>query len=500
MGLSFENYETDGFYDELFQADGSPRACALPLISRINELAPEEILRRQRAAEASFLTNGITFAVYGDERGADKIIPFDIIPRIIEPEDWTRLETGLKQRTHALNLFLSDIYGERKCVRDKVVPESLVSTCSAYRPQMQGFTPPRGVWAHITGTDLVRDKDGAFYVLEDNMRCPSGASYVLQNRQILKRTFPQVFARCSIRPVDEYCAKLRAALEYMAPDSAQSPKAVVLTPGVCNSAYYEHSFLSQQMGIELVAGGDLVAKDSKIYARTTRGLVQVHVIYRRIDDEFLDPLVFRKDSSIGVPGLIEAYKAGNVALCNAPGCGVADDKAIYAYVPQIVKYFLGEEPLIPNVPTFVCENPLHLKHVLANLDKMVVKAVSESGGYGMLVGPHATSEKREEFRAKLLANPRNYIAQPLISLSRVPTIAGDKFAGRHVDLRPYIVQGEDIFVLPGGLTRVALREGSVVVNSSQGGGGKDTWVIAPNEKAPEQGQARQWIQQQQQQQ
>jgi len=496
--MNFAHYDTEGYYDELFQSDGTPRSGATALIGRINELPDGELERRQHAAEAAFLTSGITFAVYGDERGMDKIIPFDVIPRIVEAADWERLERGLKQRTAALNCFLTDIYNDKKILRDKVVPESLIASCPAYRKQCEHFTPPRGIWAHITGTDLVRDRDGSFYVLEDNMRCPSGVSYVLQNRQILKRTFPMVFEHCAIRPVDEYCTKLREALEYLAPDDVKDPHVVVLTPGIYNSAYYEHSFLSQQMGVELVTGNDLVVRDHRVFARTTRGLMPVHVIYRRLDDDFLDPQCFRPDSTLGVPGLIDAYQHGNVALANAPGCGVADDKAIYAYVPQIIRYYLGEDAIISNVPTFVCEDPKHLQHVVNNLDKMVVKAASESGGYGMLVGPHATARQREEFKAKILANPRNYIAQPMIALSRVPTVADGKFAGRHVDLRPYILQGKETYVLPGGLTRVALRPGSIVVNSSQGGGCKDTWVIAANERAPEQGQARQWVQQQQQ--
>ena len=498
--MDFKNYKTEGFFDELFQSDGKARPGAMALVNRINELPPGELQRRQAAAEAAFLTNGITFAVYGDERGMDKIIPFDVIPRIVEAHDWERLERGLKQRTAALNLFLTDIYGGKKILRDKVIPESLIKTCAAYRPQCENFIPPKGIWAHITGTDLVRDTDGTFYVLEDNMRCPSGVSYVLQNRQILKRTFPQVFEHCSIRPVDEYSSKLRETLEFLAPDGLHNPRVAVLTPGIYNSAYYEHSFLSQQMGVELVTGNDLVVRDKKVYARTTKGLVGVDVIYRRIDDDFLDPQCFRPDSTLGVPGLMEAYKSGNVALANAPGCGVADDKAIYAFVPKIIKYYLNEDEILPNVPTFVCEDHKQMKHVLANISKMVVKAASESGGYGMLVGPHATEKEREEFKKKVEANPRNYIAQPMIALSRVPTIADGGFSGRHVDLRPYILQGKDIYVLPGGLTRVALRKNSVVVNSSQGGGCKDTWVIAPNDKAPEQGQARQWVQQQQQQQ
>lgn len=495
--MKFGSYDTEGFYDELCYPNGLPRPTAETLFKRINELPDGELARRQRAAEAAFYDNGITFAVYGAKEGKDKIIPFDLIPRIVPAEDWRHLEAGLKQRTQALNCFLTDIYNDQKILRDKVVPESLVNTCVAYREQCRNFLPPRGIWAHVTGTDLVRDTDGTFYVLEDNMRCPSGVSYVLQNRQILKRTFPQVFERCSIRPVDEYCARLRAALEYLAP-AVEKPKVVVLTPGIYNSAYYEHSFLAQQMGVDLVEGSDLVVQDRKVYARTTKGLVQVHVIYRRVDDDFLDPLCFRPDSCLGVAGLMEAYKAGNVALANAPGCGVADDKAIYTFVPDIIRYYLGEDAILPNVPTFVCEREREMKHVLANLDKMVVKATSESGGYGMLVGPKASAAEREAFREKILANPRNYIAQPMISLSRVPCIVNGGFEGRHVDLRPYIVQGEDIYVQPGGLTRVALKKGSVVVNSSQGGGCKDTWVIAENAHAPEQGQARQWMEQQQQ--
>lgn len=495
--MKFGNYNTEGFYDELCLPDGTPRAAAEPLFTRINELPDGELQRRQVAAESAFFANGITFAVYGNKEGKDKIIPFDVIPRIVPSEDWKHLEAGLKQRTEALNCFLNDLYGDKKILRDKIVPESLIQTCPAYRPQMENFVPPRGIWAHITGTDLVRDTDGTFYVLEDNMRCPSGVSYVLQNRQILKRTFPQVFARCSIRPVDEYCMHLRESLEYLS--SVENPKVVVLTPGVYNSAYYEHAFLAQQMGVDLVCGNDLVVQDKKVYARTTSGLVQVHVIYRRIDDDFLDPQVFRPDSCLGVPGLIDAYKAGNVALANAPGCGVADDKAIYTFVPQIIRYYLGEDAIIPNVPTFVCENPKQMQHVIDHIENMVVKATSESGGYGMLVGPKATKAECEAFKDKIRANPRNYIAQPMISLSRVPCIVDGGFEGRHVDLRPYIIQGKETYILPGGLTRVALKKGSIVVNSSQGGGCKDTWVIAENERAPEQGQARQWMEQQQQQ-
>lgn len=498
--MKFESYDTEGFFDELFYEDGKPRPCAQALIETINQLPDGELQRRQKTAEASFMDIGITFAVYGNKDGAEKIIPFDVIPRIVEAKTWANLEKGLKQRTEAMNCFLNDIYGEQKILRDKVVPEELIKTSTAYRKECMGLVPPKKIWAHITGTDLVRDKDGTFYVLEDNMRCPSGVSYVLQDRRILKQTFPQVFSKCAIRPVDEYPAKLRAMLEYLAPAHVDNPHVVVLTPGVYNSAYFEHSFLAQQMGVELVSGNDLIVNDKKVYAKTTKGLVPVHVIYRRIDDEFLDPMTFRPDSLLGVPGIFEAYKAGNVALANAPGCGVADDKAIYTYVPEIIKYYLGEDNIIPNVPTFVCEDEVKMKHVIANIDKMVVKAVSESGGYGMLVGPKATEKEREEFKEKIKVNPRNYIAQPMISLSRVPSIVDGGFEGRHVDLRPYIIQGEDIYVLPGGLTRVALKKGSVVVNSSQGGGCKDTWVIAPDKGAPEQGQGQQYMQHQQQQQ
>lgn len=496
--MKLENYDTEGFYDELYDETGAPRAAAAALLRRIAELPDGELERRQQTAESAFYDNGITFAVYGASEGKDKIIPFDVIPRVVGADDWRHIESGLVQRVRALNLFLQDVYGERRAIRDGVVPAGLVDSCPAYRAQCRGFTPPRGIWAHITGTDLVRDSDGTFYVLEDNMRCPSGVSYVLQNRQILKRTFPQVFNRCAIRPVDEYAAKLRAALEYLAPWT-DHPKAVVLTPGIYNSAYYEHSYLAQQMGVDLVQGDDLIVTDGCVFARTTRGLVRVDVIYRRIDDDFLDPDAFRADSCLGVRGLMAAYRNGTVALANAPGCGVADDKAIYTYVPDFIKYYLDEEPILPNVPTFVCEREKEMRHVLANLDKMVVKATSESGGYGMLVGPKASAAEREEFKGRILANPRNYIAQPMIALSRVPCIVGDHLEGRHVDLRPYIIQGEEIYVQPGGLTRVALRKGSVVVNSSQGGGCKDTWVIAENAHAPEQGQARQWMEQQQQQ-
>jgi uncharacterized circularly permuted ATP-grasp superfamily protein len=399
--------------------------------------------------------------------------------------EWHWIEQGLKQRIRALNLFIDDIYHDQKIVKDGVIPAEIVSTASSFRKQCIGMNPPDGVWCHITGTDLVRDRDGQIYVLEDNLRCPSGVSYVLQNRVMMKRTFPQIFESSRIRPVDDYPSRLRDLLESLSPASVESPRVVVLTPGIHNSAYFEHSFLAQQMGVELVEGRDLVVSDGFAWMGTTKGFERVDVIYRRIDDDFLDPKTFRPDSALGVSGLMGVYRAGRVALVNAPGTGVADDKVLYAYVPEIVKYYLCEEILIPNVPTFVCAREADRKHVLARLPELVVKAANESGGYGMLVGPSSTKDQQAAFAGRIEANPRNYIAQPTLSLSRVPTIVEGAFKGRHVDLRPYILYGKDIFVLPGGLTRVALKEGSLVVNSSQGGGSKDTWVLADDPRTGE---------------
>lgn len=388
----------------------------------------------------------------------------------------SRLEKGLKQRIQALNLFIDDLYHDQKVLKDGIVPRELIESSKGFRPQCMGLKPPRGIWCHITGTDLVRHRDGNIYVLEDNMRCPSGVSYVLQNRQLMKSLFPQVFSASRIRPVANYPHKLRDMLEFMAPDG-DTPRMVLLSPGVYNSAYFEHSFLAQQMGIELVEGRDLVVADGYVWMRTTKGFERVDVIYRRIDDDFIDPEAFRADSMLGVPGLMRVYKEGRVALANAPGTGVADDKVVYAYVPKVIKYYLGEDAILPNVPTYLCSEEKDLKYVVENLKELVVKAANESGGYGMLVGPHSTAAQCAEFAEKVKANPRNYIAQPTLSLSRVPTVVGDRLEGRHVDLRPYILYGKDIFVLPGGLTRVALKKGSLVVNSSQGGGTKDTWVL-----------------------
>ena len=476
--MNFTAYDTEGFYDEMLAANGRPRAGAALLVQRIATLPAGELVRRQRAAEQALLQLGITFNVYGDASGTERIFPFDIIPRMVEAADWAYIERGLKQRIQALNCFIDDIYHEQKIVKDGVIPEYLIRSAKHFLQPCVGLNPARGIWCHITGTDLVRDRHGQLYVLEDNLRCPSGVSYVLENRQVLKATFPEVFEDSRVRPVDDYPSRLLDTLQSLAPQGVASPTVVVLTPGIYNSAYFEHAFLAQQMGVELVEGHDLVVADGVVQMRTTRGLERVDVIYRRIDDDFLDPQVFRADSLLGVPGLMEVYSAGRVALANAPGTGIADDKVLYAYVPQMIKYYLGEDIVLPNVPTYMCWDDTQRRHILANLDKLVVKAANESGGYGMLVGPHASAQERADFAERIQANPRNYMAQPTLALSRAPVIVDDHFEGRHVDLRPYILYGEELYVLPGGLTRVALRKGSLVVNSSQGGGSKDTWVLA----------------------
>lgn len=477
ISMDFKGYQIDSFYDELFETQDRPRPGARLLTEKIESLSAENLLTKQRAAETMLLQMGITFAVYGNEEGAEKIFPFDIIPRIVEGSEWNKIEAGLKQRIHALNAFLHDIYHDRKIVKDGIIPEDVILSSRTYRKELEGFNPPHDIWCHVTGTDLVRDSDGTFYVLEDNLRCPSGVSYVLENRQVLKRTFPQVFEASKVRPVDDYPNRLLDVLEFLAPENVAAPTIGVLTPGSYNSAYFEHSFLARQMGVELVEGQDLVVHEGFVHMRTTKGLKQIDVLYRRIDDDFIDPQVFRPDSMLGVPGIMDVYRSGRLALANAPGTGVADDKVVYAYVPKIIKYYTGEDPIIPNVPTYICSDPKEQEYVLANLDKLVVKAANESGGYGMLVGPHAAQTERDKFAELIRQNPRNYMAQPTLALSRAPTITEDRIEGRHVDLRPYILYGNDIYVLPGGLTRVALRKGSLVVNSSQGGGSKDTWVV-----------------------
>jgi uncharacterized circularly permuted ATP-grasp superfamily protein len=479
----FADYDTEGFYDELIDPDGQPRAGAELLVGKIRSLGRNDLLHRQQAAERLLFRMGITFNVYGASEGTEKIFPFDLVPRIISATEWQRLNRGLKQRIRALNFFIDDVYHEQRIVHDGVVPREILASAKSYREVCRGLNPPRGIWCHITGTDLVRDRDGQIYVLEDNLRVPSGVSYVLQNRMAMKRSFPQIFQASRVLPVVDYPSHLLATLENLAPEAVAQPTVVLMTPGVYNSAYYEHSFLAQQMGVELVEGRDLVVRDGYVCMRTTAGFERVDVIYRRIDDDFIDPQTFRPDSVLGVPGLIDVYRQGRVALANAPGTGVADDKVIYAYVEKMIRYYLDEDAIIPNVPTYVCFDETQRRYVLEHLDQLVVKAANEAGGYGMLIGPHSTREEREEFAGRIQQNPRNYIAQPTLSLSRVPTIVGDRLEGRHVDFRPYILYGREIYVLPGGLTRVALRQGSLVVNSSQGGGSKDTWVIATEEES-----------------
>jgi uncharacterized circularly permuted ATP-grasp superfamily protein len=472
----FDSYDCGGFFDETIDPGGRPRAHTTLLVQKLASMSDEDIRTRQVAAERALLTRGITFNVYGNDAGAEKIFPFDIVPRVIPAKEWRAIERGLVQRVRALNLFLSDVYGPKKILAAGVIPAAVIASASSYLPACEGIRPPKDIWCHIVGTDLVRDRDGQFYVLEDNLRTPSGVSYVLENRQVMKRTFPHVFDQLRVRPVDGYPSRLLETLQHLSPVSA--PTVVVLTPGVHNSAYFEHSFLAQQMGVELVEGRDLVVLDGYVHMRTTRGFQRVDVIYRRIDDSFLDPDELRADSMLGVRGLLDVYRKGRVALANAPGTGIADDKVVYAHVPKMIEYYLGEKPVLPNVPTYVCDDDQDRRHVLEHLPELVVKAANESGGYGMLIGPQASRAEIEDFRARIEAKPRDYIAQPMLGLSRVPTLVGDTVEGRHVDLRPYVLYGEDVFVMPGGLTRVALRRGSCVVNSSQGGGSKDTWVLA----------------------
>ena len=474
----FDGYNTDGFFDEMFAPDGGARPAVQMLVERIEGFPEGEFTRRQIAAEHALLRMGITFNVYADEQGVEKIFPFDLIPRIIDADEWNWIERGLKQRIHALNLFIDDVYHDQKILKDGIVPADVVLSSERYLQQCIGLDPPRGIWCHITGTDLVRDSDGQVYVLEDNLGCPSGVSYVVENRQVMKRTFPQLFGMSQIQPVEDYPSHLLNMLRYLATDRVVSPEVAVLTPGIYNSAYFEHSFLAQQMGAELVEGRDLVVMDGFVHMRTTKGFERVDVLYRRINDDFLDPKAFKSESMLGVPGLMDVYKAGRITLVNAPGTCVADDKVVCSFVPQIIKYYLDEDIIVPNVPTYMCWEDTDRKYVLEHLDELVVKEANQSGGYGMLIGPHATKAEHEEFARRIKDNPRNYIAQPTLALSRVPVLIDDHFEGRHVDLRPFILYGEDIYVLPGGLTRVALKKGSLVVNSSQGGGSKDTWVLS----------------------
>ena len=478
MRVNWKTYNPGTFFDEIISSPGYARKPAKKLASYLRLLTHEELLQKKTAAELAIKTMGISFTVYSDAGNIDREWPMDIIPRLIAGSEWDQTSEGLRQRLVALNCFIDDIYNQQKILKDKIVPAELILNSGNFRKQCLGMKPKHRVWAHICGTDLIKGENGKFYVLEDNLRVPSGVSYMVENRRVTKRTFPELFAdNYSIRPVAGYPAELLDMLVSLSPRPVKRPEVVVLTPGVFNSAYFEHSYLAQRMGAELVEGGDLLVEDDKVYMRTVAGLSQVDVIYRRIDDLFLDPLAFRKDSVLGVPGLFNAWKKGNVALANAPGAGVADDKIIYTYVPKIIKYYLDEDPILPNVPSYLCVDKLERQHVLENLDKLVVKPANESGGYGMLIGPQASKNELAEFRQRIKADPRNYMAQPLISLSTVPILGDRVVEPRHVDLRPFVLQGEKSYVTPGGLTRVAMAKGSYVVNSSQGGGSKDTWVV-----------------------
>jgi len=473
----FNNYDTGQFFDEVFHASGQRREHYAAVLDSMSALLPADYSRKQRAADKAFLQQGVTFTVYGDDQGTERIFPFDLMPRVIPRREWDRVEAGLVQRITALNLFLNDVYHGGKIISDGVVPAELVESASHYRPEFRGIKVPHNIYIHVCGTDLVRDGDGEYYVLEDNGRCPSGASYMLENRNAMKRAFPDLIQSLPVRPVDAYGSMLRDTLAHLVPPGVADPVIVVLTPGIYNSAYFEHCYLARQMGVPIVEGRDLIVRNDRVFMRTTAGLTQVHVIYRRIDDDFLDPVVFKKDSLLGVPGLVQACQRGTVALANSIGTGVADDKAVYACVPKMIKYYLDQDPILPNVPTFLGVDEKECSYILANLDKLVVKAVNESGGYGMLMGPHATAAERAAFSERVKANPRNYIAQPVLALSRHPVFVDDHFEGRHIDLRPYVLYGDRVRVVPGGLTRVALKKGSLVVNSSQGGGSKDTWVL-----------------------
>jgi uncharacterized circularly permuted ATP-grasp superfamily protein len=482
MRSLFAGYDTGGFFDEMFTATGKVRPHYARLLERFEGMGDEEFARKRVIADNTFLHHGITFTVYSDNQGTERIFPFDLIPRIIPAREWDQIERGLEQRITALNLFLKDIYHEQRIVKEGIIPEETIRGALHFRPELMGFDVPRDIYIHICGTDLIRDNDGNYLVLEDNGRCPSGVSYMLENRRVMKRVFPKLFSRHTVRPVEAYAQELLTLLRHIGPGGSTDPTVVLLTPGIYNSAYFEHSFLARSMGIEIVVGADLVVQDDVVYMKTTKGLQRVDVIYRRIDDDFLDPLVFRKDSLLGVPGLVNAYRKGNVSLANALGTGVADDKVTYAFVPKMIRFYLDEEPILPNVQTYLSSDPTDRTYILEHLHELVVKSANESGGYGMLIGPASTREEQAKFHDAILANPRNYIAQPVISLSRAPSYCDGAIEGRHIDLRPYILYGEKITIVPGGLTRVALRKGSLVVNSSQGGGSKDSWVVDEDEE------------------
>ena len=474
----FEDYQPlQGTYDEFFAGGGRARAGLGAVTEQLERLGEAELRTRQRLAMGALLAGGITFSVYADQQGTERIFPFDIIPRVVDAKDWDRLQRGLVQRLQALNRFLADVYSDQRILADGRIPREIVESSKGYLPSMRGLKPAGGVYVHVAGIDLVRDGRGQFLVLEDNLRTPSGVSYVLENRAVMKRALPSVLARAKVRGVDEYPAQLLEALRALAPADVQEPRTVVLTPGPYNSAYFEHSFLARRMGVDLVCPTDLFVHESRVFVKTTAGPQRVDIIYRRIDDEFLDPRAFRADSLLGVPGIFEVYAQGRVTLANAIGNGVADDKAVYPYVPQMIRYYLAEEPILEQVETLLCVRDDDRARVLQNLERMVVKEVNASGGYGMLMGHRASAAEREEFAGRIASRPRDFIAQPLIALSACPTLVEGGIAPRRVDLRPYIITGRATWVLPGGLTRVALEEGSYVVNSSQGGGSKDTWVL-----------------------
>jgi len=478
MTIDWKNYDPGEYHDELIVSPDCARAPARHLTNWLGSLSAEELNSRKLHAELAIIDKGVTFTVYSDGENIDRAWPFDIIPRVLSLQEWRVIEAGLRQRLEALNRFIHDLYHEQKILKDGIVPRSLIENSKGFRKECIGINPTHDVWAHICGSDLVRDGDGTIYVLEDNLRVPSGVSYMIENREVTKRVLPELFENNTILPVDDYPDRLLEMLQSLSPSQGRRKGVVVLTPGIYNAAYFEHTFLARSMGVELVEGGDLmVDEDDCVYMKTIRGMMRVDVIYRRIDDLFLDPEVFLPDSLLGVPGLIRAWRRGNVALANAPGCGVADDKVIYSYVPDIIRYYLDEEARLPNVPTWRCGDPRQCAHVLDNLDNMVVKPANESGGYGMLVGPQSTAKEREAFKDLIRANPNNYIGQPTLQLSTAPTLCDGHLEPRHLDLRPFILQGRDIFVTAGGLTRVAMRRGSLVVNSSQGGGSKDTWVV-----------------------
>lgn len=473
----FDGYDPGQFYDEMFSPDGAVRSHCAPLLDKFGRLDQSDFLTRKANSELYFLRQGITFNVYHDDRGTERIFPFDPIPRVMPANEWEHIEAGLSQRIVALNLFLHDIYHDQQILKDEVIPRFYIEQAKHYRPEFRGVDVAADIYIHICGSDLIRGTNGEYYVLEDNGRCPSGASYLLENRNALKRAFPGIFETIGVRPVDSYPQDLLKMLHHLSPRSGNDPVCVLLTPGCHNSAYFEHCYLAREMGIEIVEGKDLAVVNNFVYMRTTHGLVRVDVIYRRIDDDFIDPVVFRKDSVLGVPGLMNAYRAGNVSLANAVGTGVADDKVIYYFVPKMIEYYLGQKPILPNVPTYLASEEADMKYILGHLPELVVKAANESGGYGMMMGPTATKDEIKKFRTLILADPRNYIAQPVISLSRSPTWCEGAIEGRHIDLRPYIIYGKDVTIVPGGLTRVALTKDSLIVNSSQGGGSKDTWVL-----------------------